>query len=111
MKKTTRKLLYALIISLLFFSSVKASEINGYSDEYDSMYRYNALENKVSFMDLANNNIADNIKEKAPIITKGEDNIIKNLPDVTLRQESQKIETNSVTDSIKNIVGWFVFSL
>ena len=111
MKKTTRKLLYVLIISLLFFSSVRASEINNYPNEYDSMYRYNALENKISFVNLINVNKGDIPKEKMSIVTSGQDSTAKNLPGTTIKQESQKAETKSVTDSFKNVFEWFIFSL
>ena len=45
------------MLSLLFFPSAFGNAENEpINEEYDSLYKYNALESRVSFFDLANNN-------------------------------------------------------
>ena len=93
---------FAIIFSLLFFSTAYASELSGLANENDSLYRYNALENKASFMRLENNTV--NVGNEFPIITLTDvaDDIAQRLQDVTEKQDSSIGVIEQTMDKIKN---------
>lgn len=55
MLKILRNVLFVTLVSIFSFSSAQAMGVNSSIPESDSMRRYNALENKVSFHDFLNN--------------------------------------------------------
>ena len=91
-----------LIIALFFFAgaSVFAVEANNISSKYNSMYRYNALENNVSFSNLKEVEV-DILQEK--LLESNElDNFTKKLEDTTLKQNFSVAQVESILDVFKN---------
>lgn len=105
--KITKNTLLTLAITPFFFSSVFAVEINSTPNENDSIYRYNALENNVSFTNLQDID-TDILKQELPINNKLDD-FTKKLQDITLKQNFSTIQINNAIDAIKNRSGLKTF--
>ncbi|MDQ3245244.1 MAG: hypothetical protein M3P22_02795 [bacterium] len=95
---TTKDVLYIALIIVLFSLSASTTfaQSNDDSNQYDSIYRYNALENKISF--------ADNINNMIPI--KNEylqiDNITIELEAIRQRQNFSREQINIAITKIEN---------
>ena len=75
-----------MVLPIIFFSSISfANEIDTPTKENDSMYRYNALENKSSFINFSNNNV-DNLAEKSEKINTLPEVGTNKLQDITDKQ-------------------------
>lgn len=101
--KITKNILLTLSIALFFFSSasVFAVDINNISNEYDSIYRYNALENNISFANLKDIAEEEVLKEK--LLESNElDNFTKKLQNTTLKQNFSVAQVESILDVFKN---------
>lgn len=98
--KTVINVSFMSLLTLFPFWRTQATEINNSSNEYDSIYRYNALENKISFSDfihnqvlfpdlenkgeeilLKNNELQDNFKKELQIITEKQNFSIEQIED------------------------------
>ena len=104
--RTAKKTSFALLLSLLFFSSTFASVPNSPINEYDSMYRYNSLENKSNFRSLANNNV-DSLEEKHLKNSENEDSespddITKKLQDITEKQNYSIEKIENALNALEN---------
>lgn len=91
-----------MILPIMFFSSTSlAVEQDSSMNEYDSIHRYNALENKISFVDITGN--ADiNLLEKIPENNIVEDNNAKKLKDTTKQQINSMEKSENAITSIEN---------
>ena len=108
--KFIKKTLFIIILTLLFFSNASAAEVTNPINEYDSIYRYNALENKISFAGFPNNN-TDNLAEKLPAesVLSVPDNPLKELQDVTEKQNSSIEKSENAINAIENRNGFKAF--
>lgn len=113
LKKTTIKI-SLIILSIVFFSSsVFANGLDEIVDENDSIYRYNALENKIYFPNTISNYNSSNSKEKLSVLgleihTATNDNA-KKLKDITEHQNSSILESDNAISAIENRYGLKVF--
>lgn len=111
MEKRTKIVIKSISLITLFvllpFLNAQAAEINNPINEYDSIYRYNALENKFSFINIKNNE--DNLAEKLPADSVSPDNNSKELQDVIEKQNSSTEESESAMDAIENRNGFKTF--
>ena len=95
-----------LALSLLFFSNTNAAEIGNFPD--NNIYKYNALENNLSFFDLTSN--ANNLTEnKLPGSQELLAELVKNLQDVTAKQNLSTLQANEAIDTLKNKNGVITF--
>lgn len=104
MKKTTKIVIKSISLIILFvllpFLNAQATEINNPINEYDSMYRCNALENHTSFYDTIN--IKNNSEEKSfkniEILT----DVTKELQDITKKQDFSTEQIENTINTLKN---------
>ncbi len=99
--KTIKKISFTIVLTLLFFSSAFASETRNTANEYDSMYRYNAIENNSLSPNLLVNN-TEGLKEKP--LTKDDEttsDITKQLEDITLKQNFSTETIDNTINAIK----------
>lgn len=103
-----------LLLIVLFSSLVFASTTANPMDEYDSIYRYNALENKTSFITTTSVNNPDNLKEKSSessvAVVVVVDDSAKKLKDITEQQISSIKKSEEATTAIENrgAIGSFI---
>jgi hypothetical protein len=84
--------------------SANAFEVNNPASEYDSIYRYNALENKITFTNLA---VAGDINTTIKELPKNNilpvpDDISQKLQDITKKQNFSTIKMNDAIKIIEN---------
>lgn len=100
--KTIKKISVIMVLALLFFSHAFASEVNSSIDSIDkdnSIYKYNALENKISFSSLIN---VENLPEKYLKSDKLSDDFIKQLQNITEKQNFSINKTENAINTIQN---------
>lgn len=99
-----------MILPIIFFSSNSlAGEQGNPANEYNSIYRYNALENKIYFSDTTNN--VDILAKKLPGDTESIDNTAKELKDITEKQNSSIEKTENIIDTLENRSGLKTFMI
>lgn len=99
-----------MVLPMIFFSSISlANEIDNPAKEYDSMYMYNALENKVNFFSTKNQvaillgeNIADNdnTKKLENITEKQTDSIEKSDQAMSTIEDTTWVRTFLLGNSL-----------
>jgi hypothetical protein len=103
----------AMMLPIIFFSSTAfANEVDIPMNEHDSMYRYHALENKISFADTASTNIyptggntqivESEINVKAEVVLKSDD---EKLAEITKKQNISIEKSNQVMEVIDGRTG------
>lgn len=104
--KIKRISLVIIVLFLLLFSNkVLALEVTNSINENDSMYQYNALENKNFFPSLA---VADTINSVVKELPKGgelPDDITTKLQNINEKQDFSIIQINNAIDTLKNRSG------
>jgi hypothetical protein len=92
------KISLTVLFTVFLSSNSMASTQNITINQNDSIYKYNALENKVNFL-----NKTDNLKEKLPEKIILIDNNIKKLEDTIKQQISSIQKSEESMDAIKKI--------
>lgn len=105
--KFIKKTLFIIVLTLLLFSNASAFETTNPINEYNSIYRYNALENKLSFINITNNE--DNLAGKLPANSVLPDNTLKELQDIIEKQNSSTEKSESAINAIENRNGFKTF--
>lgn len=102
--RTIAKISSVIILTLLFCSSVSASEIDNSLNQYDSMYKYSAIENTASFPNLASStNISDSqlsVNIEIPEISFDE-----KLQNITDAYDFSKYQIDNTMSKINNKAG------
>ena len=93
------------MLTLLFFSHAHANNIDTPIDENDSIYKYSALENKLSFRDFPNNTDVASSKEQSiqsnNVSTEPGDVSVK-LENITERQNFSIEQINNAMNVLTN---------
>ena len=99
--RTITKISSAIVFTLLFCSSVSASEIDNSLNQYSSTYKYSAIENTAPFPNLASNvNISDSqISVNVDIPEISFDKKLQNIVDA---YNSSKDQIDNAMDKINN---------
>jgi len=95
------------MLSLLFFPSAFGNAENEpINEEYDSLYKYNALESRVSFFDLANNNANSSDSLNGDSLANEESSVLINQKSKEeLVEEEVKEEFQNLTEKINYSMG------
>jgi len=102
--KTITKMLSIAVFTLLFFSSVSASEINSPLNEYDSTYRHSIIENMAPFPNLENGVVESDIQ--LSVATEiPEISFDKKLQNIIDTYNFSKYQIDNATDKINNTIG------
>lgn len=99
-----------MILPIIFLSSsyfAFASTPNNSTNEYDSMYRYSALENKTSFSNTTNTK--DISAEKLPEVAEPLNITVKEFRDIIKKQNSSTEKTNNLINTSANRSGLKTF--
>ncbi len=108
--KIKRISLIIVLFLLLFSNKVLALEVTNSINDNDSMYQYNALENKNFFPSLAVADIAtDNIVKELPKGGGLPDDITTQLQNIIEKQNFSIIQINNAIDTLKNRNGLKTF--
>ena len=110
---TIEKTSLTIVLFLLFFSNnAFALEVNNPINEYDSIYKYNALENKNSFPNLATTDdptsIISTVKE-LPKVNDLSNDVLKGLQDVSEKHNFSAEQIDNAISSIKSRSGLKTF--
>jgi len=95
--KIIKKISFATLLFLLFFSSVNASEMYDSISKESSMYKYNALESNISFESLSNN-LGEILINKDELFI----DITKKIQDITERQDFSSQQIENIINKIEN---------
>ena len=113
MKKTNKiviSLPFMVLLALMPFFNVRAADVNDPLNKYDSMYRYNALENKVSFYKFINNEVLfpdlgyviEKVGEKSLKISELSENLTKELQAITEKQNFSLEQLDKAMNVLKD---------
>ncbi|MFA6353424.1 MAG: hypothetical protein WCW93_00610 [Candidatus Paceibacterota bacterium] len=105
-----KKIALLVIPALLFSFTALANDTNYPINEYDSIYRYNALENKTSFMPSNPGDDSDQSDVMSPVNNELTDDI-KKLKDIIERQNSSIEQSENAMKNIMNRNGVETFLL
>jgi len=102
-----KNILPMAMLSLLFFPSAFGNAENEpINEEYDSLYKYNALESRVSFFDLANNNANSSDSLNGDSLANEESSVLINQKSKEeLVEEEVKEEFQNLTEKINYSMG------
>lgn len=100
LEKIKKILILASFVIIFSCNSVARAQNTSLSQD-DSIYKYNALENKANFLNITDN--TDDVDEKLPEDIVLIDNNIKKLDDITKQQIISIQKSEEVMDTINNM--------